>query len=299
MEVDQLPKYHSRALRKEFVSSFGRVTSCKAAFFREAYHRLTGDASAADSTKQAEVDQRILKILDEEDPDLIWDLRAENSGRPEQFSVFLEQCQKYINSSVETAVDERRHDPVQGEDVITHLATALSVRDLHDQVTKQCPPDTPIPSIQWLRIQFWPRRPCAKTASRYTGKLKIKFMIQARQFRAHHVDAHYASAIFRYEKEFSIKFRDHVSFLSLDDKHTIKVGEPGHPVASVDRGKSVLVAIGKSFTVSDHDFTRMSLSPSVSMCRTLLKRAFIMGRYLWFLRKMPFNHHLQSVTWLN
>jgi hypothetical protein len=129
---------------------------------------LTGDASAADSTKQAEVDQRILKILDEEDPDLIWDLRAENSGRPEQFSVFLEQCQKYINSSVETAVDERRHDPVQGEDVITHLATALSVRDLHDQVTKQCPPDTPIPSIQWLRIQFWPRRPCAKTASRLT-----------------------------------------------------------------------------------------------------------------------------------
>ena len=42
--------------------------------------------------------------------------------------------------------------------------------------------------------------------------------------------------------------RDHGVFVSLDDKHRIKVGEPGFPVA---------------FEVGDHDFTRMSIVPSV------------------------------------
>ena len=76
---------------------------------------------------------------------------------------------------------------------------------------------------------------------------------------------HYASAIYRYEKEFAIRFREHLSFLSLDDKHTIKIGEPGCPVAAVERGKSVLVAMGKRLEVADHDFTGLSMTPSVSL----------------------------------
>lgn len=132
-------------------------------------------------------------------------------------------------------------------------------------MVKRCEGGTKIPSIQWLRFQFWPRRPTAKTAARYTGKLKLKFMVQARQFRADHVDAHYASALFRYEKEFSIKFKEHLVFVSMDDKHTVKVGEPNCPVAAVERGKQVLVAIGKKFVVADHDFTRLSLTPSVNL----------------------------------
>jgi hypothetical protein len=71
-----LPVYHTRAMRREFVSSFGLATNCSAAFLRQAYNRLTGDHSAADSSKQAEVDSRIAQILDEEDPDLIWDHRT-------------------------------------------------------------------------------------------------------------------------------------------------------------------------------------------------------------------------------
>lgn len=148
----KLPTYHTRAMRREFIDSFGRFTSSKPAFLREAYRRLTGDASAASTTEQDEVDKRIAKLLDTEDPELIWDLRVQNSGRPESYTVFLEECQHYLESSVETAVDERRHDPVaDGGEVITHLARALSVRDLYDQVCKKCPEGTPLPSIQWLR----------------------------------------------------------------------------------------------------------------------------------------------------
>lgn len=178
-------KYHSRAMRRKFVQCFGLATGCKPAFLREAYHRLTGDRSASDTRSQAEVDARILQILDEEDPDLIWDMRTNNEGRPEEYGIFLELCQEYIVSTIKTAVDDRRHDAVD-EEVVTHLATALSVRDLHEQVTLRCPGETKIPSIQWLRRQFWPRKPNAKSAN-YTGRLKIKFMVQARQFRANHV----------------------------------------------------------------------------------------------------------------
>jgi len=50
--------------------------------------------------------------------------------------------------------------------------------------------------------------------------------------------------------------------MSLDDKHKVPLGEPGYPVASVERGKKVLVFVEKSFIVGDHDFTRSSLTPS-------------------------------------
>ena len=45
-----------------------------------------------------------------QDPDLIWDLRVNNNGRPVEYTQFLEECQKYIDGVLETAVDERRHD---------------------------------------------------------------------------------------------------------------------------------------------------------------------------------------------
>ena len=63
----------------------------------------------------------------------------------------------------------------------------------------------------------------------------------------------------------AIKFRSHSTLVSMDDKHKVPVGEPGYPVACVERGKKVLCAIDKPFTVGDHDFTRCSLTPSVAL----------------------------------
>lgn len=50
------------------------------------------------------------------------------------------------------------------------------------------------------------------------------------------------SALWKYQKEFAVKYRNHAAFVCQDDKHTVKVGEPGVPVAAVERGKQVLVA---------------------------------------------------------
>ena len=247
----EMPVYHTRAMRSEFIQSFGHVTGVKSAVLHKSYKRLTRDKSSASYESEEMVNIRAREVLDMEDPDLIWDLRVNNRGRPEEYSVFLEECKKYIEGVAQTAVDDRRHDDVQTEgdgsqEVITHLATALSVPELHKSVVARKPEGTPVPSQQWLRLQFWPRK-TTNAASRYfTGKLKLKFMVQARQFRKNHVDSHYVSALFRYQKEFALKYRTYVDFICMDDKHVCKVGESGCPVAAVERGKSVIVQNGQS-----------------------------------------------------
>jgi len=42
--------------------------------------------------------------------------------------------------------------------------------------------------------------------------------------RKFHEDAHFASALFHYEKEMAIKYRRCATFVSLDDKHKVPVG---------------------------------------------------------------------------
>ena len=49
----------------------------------------------------------------------------------------------------------------------------------------------------------------------------------------------------------------------IDDKHRLKVGELGFPVAAAERGRRVLVHVGTTFKVGDHDFTKFSIIPSV------------------------------------
>ena len=60
-----------------------------------------------------------------------------------------------------------------------------------------CPLGTPIPSVQWVRLQFCPRHPRAKVATLYRSRFKVKMMVQKRLFRQDHVDQHYCAAIFR------------------------------------------------------------------------------------------------------
>jgi len=92
----------------------------------------------------------------------------------------------------------------------------------------------------------------------------MKFMVQQRQWRRQHPDSHYAAATFRYMREYALLLRDHCSFVCLDDKHKVKVGEPGFPVASAERGRRVPVRLDEFFMVGDHDFTKFTLVPSVT-----------------------------------
>ena len=179
-----------------------------------------------------------------------------NSGRKSQYDTFWEECVKFLEEDVSTAVDDRRHSDV------THIATAISVRDFRDQVVSRCPEGTSIPSVEWLRLQFWPKTPNSMRALSHTGRFKVRFRVQQRQFRKDHPDAHYAAAVFRYEREYAVMVKEHSTFVCLDDKHRIKIGEPGFPVAAAERGRQ---AAGSRFLVGDHDFTKFGMIPSVAL----------------------------------
>ena len=107
-----------------------------------------------------------------------------------------------------------------------------------------------------VRLQFWPKTPAARASVH---------LIQQRQFRRSHPDVHYAAAVFRYMREYALLFSEHCLFLSIDDKHPVKVGEPAFPVAAAERGRRVLVGVQEEFQVGDHDFTKFSLVPSVTL----------------------------------
>ena len=237
----------------------------------------TGDQSAADTNQQSVVDRRIQQIIDMEDVEVLPDLRALNSGQATKYEYFWKECEKILTEDIGITVDDRRHG------TITHLARAISVRDFVQQVKNKCPEGTEIPSQEWVRLQFWPKTPLAKSSLHHTRQFQIKFMIQQRQWRHQHVDSHYASAYYRfvlcytpismgykyyflirYMREYALLVRVYSLFISIDDKHKIKVGEPNNPVASAERGRRVPVRSDEFFTVGDHDFTKLGIIPSVT-----------------------------------
>ena len=52
------PVYHSRAMRMDFIDSFGKATGVKSGFLREVYHQLTGDCATATNMLEEEVDRQ-------------------------------------------------------------------------------------------------------------------------------------------------------------------------------------------------------------------------------------------------
>ena len=253
--MEQLPVYHTRAMKQEFINHYGLLMrGTKPYVLRSIYRELTKDASCSRTAEEEEVDQRVQELLSLEDVDIVVDLRELNEGREAKYELFWTKCSEYISEC--TAVPERRHGD------ICFMATVISVRDFIDQVSKRCPPGTPIPSESWVRLNFSPRNPRAKVAH-YRGRLKVKHVVQKRMFRKFHPDEHYCAALFRYQRELAVKYRDLSTFICIDDKHRIKIGEPGYPVAAAERGRQVIVSENETFAVGDHDFTKFSITPSV------------------------------------
>ena len=116
----QLPVYHTRAMIQEFIQKFGRVThAVKPAVLRYFYKDLTGYCSSSDTTDQEKIDERVKQAIEMEDPHIVMDLRHLNSGMKAQYDGFWDECSKFLEESVGTAVDDRRHT------TITHIASAI------------------------------------------------------------------------------------------------------------------------------------------------------------------------------
>ena len=222
-----MPMFHTRALKAEFRSRFGNVAKITPAIRRAIYRSLTDDSSANDNAISNALDIRMAVAINSEDPDLAVDLREMNEGRPEKYEVFWE-------------AQERRHGDVG------YMPVGISVPDLIKQVKEKLPEETPIPSEAWVRYQFWPKDPSSPSATQYTGRFNVLFHVQTRQIRHIHPDVHYCAALAKYLRSCLVKFKVHSFLLMEDDKHFINIGEPHCPLASVDRGRRVLVTSPES-----------------------------------------------------
>ena len=168
-----IPQFHTRAMRQAAFQKYGLVSpSIKKAVLWHMYKDLVGDSSAAIITSQEEVDERVAAFFELEEPDLIliYDLHETYTGKVSRFDVFWSKAKEFLEEDVGTAVDDRRHSQV------VHLAKAILVRDLKEQVKSRCPADTPIPSEVYIYLQFLPSKKNAKVAEQYTGRLEIKRM---------------------------------------------------------------------------------------------------------------------------
>ncbi|EXX65811.1 hypothetical protein RirG_129730 [Rhizophagus irregularis DAOM 197198w] len=128
------------------------------------------------------------------------------------------------------------------------MPIAISIHDLHEIIIHRLeakydlplPCNINIPSIEWIRFQFWPTNPTSTRAMHYTGQFNIKYQIQARQLRKNHPDAHYCACLFHYLREFAILYHNYICFIAADDKHKVPIREGVATSTGVHNKKSLV-----------------------------------------------------------
>lgn len=93
----QLPVYHTRAMKRQFVDMHGKLLQGTPAFLlRDIYKELTGDASVARSSDESEVDKRLRETLECEDFDIIVDLREGRAEGQTKYDTFWDKCNEFL-----------------------------------------------------------------------------------------------------------------------------------------------------------------------------------------------------------
>lgn len=244
-------------MRRAFKEKVNNITRISPAVLDMIYKELTLDATTAAHPDT----QERLRLISLGETELIADLRHINPGRPsDKFDEFFHHLASVVEES--TAADERRHSNA-------HLSEWISLGDLMERAIERCPANTLIPSKALVRLQFAPRNPYAKTAWSFTSKIDVQYKIQKRQLRAYHPDEHYCNALFKYQRERAIELNNlidiNVVFFSCDDKAKVPIGEPGFAVSTGVRGKKSIAPTSTTLVAGDHDMTKSSLTPSVSL----------------------------------
>ncbi len=146
-----------------------------------------------------------------------------------QFDVFYEECRRIIIPTSTT--EERRHSDSM------FASEVLSIKNLIKRATDNLKTKVeageltempPIPSPEWVRMQFCPNNKFVANAGKVHGNLRVKRAVQSRTLRKEHEDQHFVLAMTRYILEWLIELRDKkvaAEFFGGDDKAKIAVGD--------------------------------------------------------------------------
>ena len=124
----------------------------------------------------------------------------------------------------------------EGRAVVIMVIIIITIiyRDCSEEAEKR---NISIPSYSWFLLQFWP---CSRTVSNimhYTGKFKVRQLVQAKLFRKNNPDSHYYNAIYNFMKERAMTHKDTCTLFSVNAKCKISVGELDFPVVPLKEAK--------------------------------------------------------------
>ena len=144
---EQMAKYATRAMKKEFIDKYSQRVKIPKMVLRKIFCELSGDLSSSKTAEQRIIDERVAEFLvTSDDPSILLDMRALNGKLGS--TKFEDEVDKLVLENA--AVQERRHGDC------LYLPIAMSVEDLRNMIVSRLPEGMPIPSIEWIWLQFWP-----------------------------------------------------------------------------------------------------------------------------------------------
>jgi hypothetical protein len=254
--LKQLPYFSTRTMRRQFLDRYNSVA--KPHVLRNMWKFVTQDESSPNAQITGDLDERVAEFfMSTDEPDLIMDLRKCNGKTHDKnFDTFWDTLQRIL--AEKSVVHERRAAETN------YLPDWISVRDLRDEVLRQCPANTAAPSEAWIRLNFHPSNPYVRSAAKYTSRFQVKYAVQQRMLRATHPDSKYCATQYKYLKQFCVDHKDVCHLISVDDKAIIPVGEPNLPVSTnVRRQHRSLVAENTQLLALDHDYHLAGVVPSI------------------------------------
>ncbi|KAL7550297.1 hypothetical protein ACHAWF_013536 [Thalassiosira exigua] len=190
-----------------------------------------------------------------------------------KFADFWMACKEVMLP--EARAEERRHSDTmyasRAHSIpnLVKLAKDALQRRVDGGKLKEMPP---IPSLEWVRLQFVPNCAHSAAAARFTGLLEMKRAVQSRTLRKEHIDQHWVHAFTGYYLEWLIELKlayNGVEFFGQDDKSKIPIGDKASvPVSTGVRSNNKgIVSTGDNVGLKalDHDFHVGNGIPSVTL----------------------------------
>jgi len=293
--MKHLPKYtleeQFRILKRKWMHVMGSNTP--PGILRMIYNEV---AENGRSSKNQEMDKRLLHYaLSHGDPSMYPDLRAAKNGKKPQYDIFFEVADCVIENGSGAA--PYRHGQLR---VLSAAQAHLtSITALYDEICRCLDAsndysvrNAPRPSKQLLRTACCPQYPSRSISKYFTCRLPITRVLLRATMRKNNIDCHYnhklnkllnslivevnemiyatieASNLTNPMTENGIIFSKGMTKISIDDKATVHIGEPGYPVRTNVRAMSKgLSHLNDANTpqAMDHDYHRTSLRPSMAL----------------------------------